>query len=263
MLAPPRWHAHCRMGACRACPHPHVTVLTHDVRAGNLSTPKSTRPGVLTVPKDRHETALRMDSAALFSLDECMMAAPPTGRGVRAAARRGAVFLDRDQTLNVDHGYTHLVDDFAWMPGAPDALRLFHCHGIACFIVTNQGGIGRGFFTAAQMQAFNDHLVAQAEMVGGRILDIAHCPHHPEAPTEAMRTPCDCRKPEPGLLLRLAAKWNIDLEASVMIGDRDSDVAAGHAAGCHAYLFDGSDFASLARQVIDRHFTFNEDSIHA
>ncbi len=168
--------------------------------------------------------------------------------------RRGAVFLDRDQTLNIDHGSTYLVDDFAWMPGAPDALALFHRHGIACFIVTNQGGIGRGFYTVAQMQAFNDHLVAQTIRAGGHIQDIAHCPHHPEAPTPAMQTPCACRKPAPGMLLGLAATWNIDLAASVMIGDRDSDVAAGRAAGCHAYLFDGSDLSRLAQQVIDRHF---------
>ena len=204
-----------------------------------------------------------MDSAAPFSLDERMMAASPTDKGMGVPARRGAVFLDRDQTLTIDHGYTHLVDDFAWMPGAPDALRLFHRHGIACFIVTNQGGIGRDIFTAAQMQAFNDHLVAQAGLAGGHIQDIAHCPHHPEAVSPAMQTPCDCRKPAPGLLLGLAAKWHIDLTASVMIGDRDSDVAAGRAAGCHAYLFDGSDLASLARQVIDRHFAGKQVDAHA
>ena len=204
-----------------------------------------------------------MDSAAPFSLDERMMAASPTDKGMGVPARRGAVFLDRDQTLTIDHGYTHLVDDFAWMPGAPDALRLFHRHGIACFIVTNQGGIGRDIFTAAQMQAFNDHLVAQAGLAGGHIQDIAHCPHHPEAASPAMQTPCDCRKPAPGLLLGLAAKWHIDLTASVMIGDRDSDVAAGRAAGCHAYLFDGSDLAKLARQVIDRHFAGKQVDAHA
>jgi len=70
-----------------------------------------------------------------------------------------------------------------------------------------------------------------------------------------MRTPCDCRKPAPGMLLELAAKWRIDLATSVMIGDRDSDVEAGRAAGCHAYLFDGADLSELAQQIIDRHFT--------
>lgn len=199
-----------------------------------------------------------MDSAAPFSLDERMITASPTDMDMKAPARRGAVFLDRDQTLTIDHGYTHLVEDFAWMPGAPDALGLFHAHGIACFIVTNQGGIGRGFYTVAQMQQFNDHLVAQADMAGGRITDIAHCPHHPEAPATAMRTPCNCRKPEPGMLLDLARKWNVDLAASVMIGDRDSDVDAGRAAGCGAYLFDGTDLASLAQQVIERHFANNQ-----
>jgi D-glycero-D-manno-heptose 1,7-bisphosphate phosphatase len=206
-----------------------------------------------------------MDRRDPFSLDEVMTIPSVNNARLNAnlnasmasAQRRGAVFLDRDQTLTIDHGYTHLVNDFAWMPGAPDALALFHRHGIACFIVTNQGGIGRGFYTVAQMQAFNDHLVTQAELAGGHIQDIAHCPHHPKAPTHAMKTPCACRKPAPGMLLGLATKWPIALTESVMIGDRDSDVAAGRAAGCHAYLFDGTDLSALAQQVIDRHFADN------
>ena len=104
------------------------------------------------------------------------------------------------------------------------------------------------------MRAFNAHLCAEAERAGGHITDIAFCPHHPDAATETLRTPSPCRKPEPGMLLELAARWNIDLASSVMIGDRDSDVAAGKAAGCHAYLFDGSDLATLADDVIARHF---------
>ncbi|MGB1177389.1 MAG: D-glycero-alpha-D-manno-heptose-1,7-bisphosphate 7-phosphatase [Candidatus Puniceispirillaceae bacterium] len=204
-----------------------------------------------------------MDTGPSFSLDGQMTTTPSKNADIEAPARRGAVFLDRDRTLNIDHGYTHLVDDFAWVPGAASALRLFHRHGIACFIVTNQGGIGREIFTVTQMQAFNDHLVAQARLAGGQIMDIAHCPHHPEAIVTEMRTPCDCRKPEPGLLLGLAAKWHVDLTASVMIGDRDSDVAAGQAAGCHAYLFDGSDLSHLAQLVINRHFTGTSEDDNA
>ena len=204
-----------------------------------------------------------MDSTPAFGLDGGMMTALTKDSGTGRPSRRGAVFLDRDQTLTIDHGYTHLVDDFAWMPGAVEALRLFTHHDIACFIVTNQGGIGREIFTVDQMQAFNNHLVAQASLAGGTILDIAHCPHHPEAVAPTLRTPCDCRKPAPGLLLQLGRKWHIDMSASVMIGDRDSDVIAGQAAGCHAYLFDGSDLSSLARLVIDRHFTTTADHDHA
>jgi len=168
--------------------------------------------------------------------------------------RRGAVFLDRDNTLTVDHGYTWRVTDFAWVKGAPEALAMWHRHGIACFIVTNQGGIGKGLFTSGQMQAFNDHLCMQADRIGGRIVDVAFCPHHPEAVTDEMRTPCPCRKPAPGMIRDLAGKWNIDLTSSVMIGDRDSDVAAGRAAGCHSYLFDGGDLSLLAQRVTERHF---------
>ena len=171
-----------------------------------------------------------------------------------ASDRRGAVFLDRDNTLNVDHGYTWRVEDFVWMSGAPEALAAWHRAGIPCFIVTNQGGIGKGLYSTDQMRAFNAHLCAEAERAGGHITDIAFCPHHPDAATETLRTPSPCRKPEPGMLLELAARWNIDLASSVMIGDRDSDVAAGKAAGCHASLFDGSDLATLADDVIARHF---------
>jgi D-glycero-D-manno-heptose 1,7-bisphosphate phosphatase len=167
-------------------------------------------------------------------------------------ATRGAVFLDRDETLNQDSGYIVNCDDFAWMPGAPAALKRFHDAGLPIFVVTNQGGIGRGFFTEADMHRFNAHLAAAA--AGGPITDIAFCPHHPLAPDPAMAGPCRCRKPEPGLLLGLAEKWRIDPSRSVMIGDRDSDVEAGRRAGMCSYLFDKTNLDHLARQIIDRHF---------
>lgn len=169
--------------------------------------------------------------------------------------RRAAVFLDRDNTLNIDHGYTWRTADFAWVTGARQALALFHNHAVPCFIVTNQGGIGRGYYTEAQMRDFNDHLCSEAIKEGGLITDVAFCAHHPEAVDEELRVPCENRKPAPGMLLSLAGKWNLDLSASVMIGDRMSDVEAGRAAGCHAYLFDGTDLEPLARDIIARHFS--------
>ena len=178
-----------------------------------------------------------------------------TSSATPARNRRGAVFLDRDNTLNVDHGYTWRIEDFVWVSGAPEALAIWHRAGIPCFIVTNQGGIGKGLYSTRQMQEFNAHLCAEAERAGGFITDIAFCPNHPDAVSEALRAPAPCRKPEPGMILELAGRWNIDLSASVMIGDRDSDVAAGKAAGCHAYLFDGLDLATLAQQVLAQHFS--------
>ncbi|MDA7598664.1 HAD family hydrolase [Alphaproteobacteria bacterium] len=172
-------------------------------------------------------------------------------------AKRPAIFLDRDDTLNLDEGYTQKISDFGWIKGAPEALRLFKNAGLDVYIVTNQGGIGRGIFTQEQMQNFNDHLCAEAIKIGGVIKDVAWCPHHPLAVDPALAGPCDHRKPGPGMILGLAKKWDIDLGSSVMIGDRDTDVAAGRAAGCHAYLFDGTDLETLARHVLTTHFPNN------
>jgi len=147
-----------------------------------------------------------------------------------------AVFLDRDDTILVDTGYMYKLDDFAWRQGAEDSLRLFHQLGLPIFLITNQGGIGRGFFTEAQMHAFHNKLVAEARILGTEIKDIAFCPHHPLAVSKELRTPCKCRKPKPGMILALAKKWQIDLRRSLVIGDRPSDIKAGQAAGCASFI---------------------------
>ena len=145
----------------------------------------------------------------------------------------GAVFFDRDDTLVTDTGYMHKIDDFQWMDGAVSALQRLQAENIPIFIVTNQGGIGKGLFTLAQMHAFHDHLLQQAQAENIQITDIAFCPHHPDAVTAELAQPCQCRKPEAGMLETLAQKWQIDLSASVMIGDKRSDIEAGTRAGCH------------------------------
>lgn len=146
----------------------------------------------------------------------------------------GAVFFDRDDTLVKDTGYMYKIADFQWMDGAISALLRLHTENIPIFIATNQGGIGKSLFTLAQMHAFHDHLQEQARTEGIQITDIAFCPHHPEAVIAELAQPCSCRKPEPGMLETLAQKWQIDLGASVMIGDKLSDMQAGERAGCHA-----------------------------
>ena len=146
----------------------------------------------------------------------------------------GAVFFDRDDTLVKDTGYMYKIADFQWREGAISALLRLHTENIPIFIATNQGGIGKGLFTLAQMHAFHDHLQEKARTEGIQITDIAFCPHHPEAVIAEWAPPCNCRKPKPGMLETLAQKWQIDLGASVMIGDKLSDIQAGERAGCHA-----------------------------
>lgn len=174
-------------------------------------------------------------------------------RGKAMVSPKPAIFLDRDGTLVRDRGYTYRIEDFAWVTGAPEAIRKFHEAGFAIFVVTNQGGIGLGMFTEQDMHRFHSHLCIEAEKNGARITDIAFCMHHPNAIIPGHQTPCACRKPKPGMILGLASKWQIDLEQSILIGDKQSDVDAGVAAGCHTYRFDGDDLDALARKVLSIH----------
>ena len=177
--------------------------------------------------------------------------------------QKPAIFLDRDNTLIHDDGYIFEIEKFAWINGATAALKRFHEANIPVFIVTNQGGIGRGIFSEDQMHHFNSHMIAAANKAGGCITDIAYCPHHPLSTNPTMARACGCRKPEPGLLFNLAQKWKIDLSASVMIGDRNSDVEAGHRAGTHAYLFTQNSLDDLAKQVISTHFSSKTGNANA
>ena len=169
-------------------------------------------------------------------------------------SQKPAIFFDRDNTLIHDDGYVFEIEKFSWITGATAALKRFHDANIRVFIVTNQGGIGRGVFTEEQMHHFNNHLTTAASAAGGFITDIAFCPHHPLSQDPTMAIACRCRKPEPGLLFDLAQKWQIDLKKSVMVGDRHSDVEAGERAGAHAYLFTQNNLDDLAKQIISEHF---------
>ena len=160
----------------------------------------------------------------------------PNPASATAQAGTKGLFLDRDGVLNIDTGYTYLVDDLTMVEGADDAILMAHQAGYKIFIVTNQGGIGLGYYTADMMHLFHGALIDQLTAKGGTITEIAFCPHHPKAILPEHRT-CDCRKPSPAMIQRLAKAHDIDLTASIMIGDRQSDVEAGHAAGCQAFLF--------------------------
>jgi len=162
-----------------------------------------------------------------------------------------AIFFDRDDTLITDFGYMYDPKDFQWLGDAALALRDIHQAGIFIFVVTNQGGIGRGLFTESQMQEFHERLRSEAINAGAFITDIAWCPHHPLAIDKRFSTPCACRKPAPGMILSLAQKWEISLSHSAMIGDRQSDIEAGRQAGCHTFLLDsGGSLRQLVRDAL-------------
>jgi D-glycero-D-manno-heptose 1,7-bisphosphate phosphatase len=163
------------------------------------------------------------------------------------ATPRPALFLDRDGVINVDKSYIFRREDFEWVEGAQDVIRRFNAMGWWVFVVTNQSGIARGYYTEAQHHALSEHLRALLRPAGVALGGIYHCPHHPEAALAQWRLDCDCRKPAPGLILRAASELGLDLPASLLAGDRGSDVAAGRAAGVgRCFLIGGEGEARAA-----------------
>lgn len=158
----------------------------------------------------------------------------------RAEPRRGA-FLDRDGVINVDRGYVSRREDFQFVPGVLDGARRLHELGFALVVVTNQSGIGRGFYSVDEFMGLTDWMKAEFRAAGAPLTGVYYCPHHPQDAIGDYRRECDCRKPAPGMLLRAARELDIDLAASVMFGDRSSDLEAARSAGVPLRVLLGTD----------------------
>jgi D-glycero-D-manno-heptose 1,7-bisphosphate phosphatase len=144
---------------------------------------------------------------------------------------RPAAFIDRDGVLNEDLGYVYRAADFHWLPGAIAALQRLQQAGYALVVVTNQSGIARGLYTPADLAALHQHMRSQLQQQGVVLTGVYACPHHPEAVLPAYRCACECRKPQPGMLLQAAREQALDLPASCLFGDKPSDIEAGQRAG--------------------------------
>lgn len=151
-------------------------------------------------------------------------------------AKNRAVFLDRDGTINVEVRYLSRVEDFEFIPGVPLALRRLSDAGFLLVVVTNQSGIGRGYYDEAALHAIHDHMHDDLAGYGVSIDACYFCPHHPEHAGGDYRRECGCRKPLPGMLQQAARDLDIDLSRSYMIGDKLADVEAGLNAGCTPLL---------------------------
>jgi D-glycero-D-manno-heptose 1,7-bisphosphate phosphatase len=162
-----------------------------------------------------------------------------------------AVFLDRDGVLNIDHGYVYDPAKLEWITGAREAVAAMTQAGLKVLVVTNQSGIGRGYFDEAAMDQFHAAMQAQLAEVGGRIDAFYHSPFHETAVVEAYRVADHPdRKPNPGMVLRGLADWNLTPDEAVIIGDRHIDVEAGSRAGVPGYLFKGGDLRAFVGQVL-------------
>jgi D-glycero-D-manno-heptose 1,7-bisphosphate phosphatase len=144
---------------------------------------------------------------------------------------RKALFLDRDGVINVDRHHVHRIEDFEFLPGIFELCATAAKTGYLLVVVTNQAGIGRGLYTEADFQRLTAWMVDVFRQRGIEIARVYHCPYHPTAGIGEYRRESFDRKPNPGMLLRARDELGLDLSRSVFIGDKDSDMAAGRAAG--------------------------------
>ncbi len=146
-----------------------------------------------------------------------------------------AVFIDRDGTINQEKDYLYRIEEFEFVPGAPEAIRRLNEAGYLVVVVTNQSGVARGYYSEEDVENLHRHIAGELNLVGARVDAWLYCPHHPSG-KGSYALPCLCRKPLPGMLHEAARRFDIELEASVMIGDKLADIEAARAAGCRPIL---------------------------
>jgi len=140
-----------------------------------------------------------------------------------------AVFIDRDGTIAPDVNYCSRPEDFEIFEGTPQAIRLLNTSGFKTVVITNQSGIARGYFTEDSLSRIHRKMINELGKHGAGVDAIYYCPHHPD-------DGCNCRKPGTGLFQQAVKEHGIELEKSFMVGDTQTDIDAGRAAGCRTVL---------------------------
>lgn len=149
---------------------------------------------------------------------------------------RKAVFLDRDGTINVEKNYLYKIEDFEFIEGVPEAIKLLNDMGYLVIVITNQAGIGRGYYTEEDMHRLHYYIDEELKKYGAHIDAYYYCPHHPKSVKSEYKRLCECRKPNDGMLRNAVEKYNINEKDSYIIGDKLSDVETGKALGIKGIL---------------------------
>ena len=147
-----------------------------------------------------------------------------------------AVFIDRDGTINQEKQYINRIEDFELIPGSLEALKLLTQHGIKIYIITNQAGIAKGFFTIEQFHHLTEYMINRFENEGIKIEKVLYCPHHPDGIVPEYSKDCLCRKPNTELIENVISENNFKIDEIALIGDKNSDIEAGRRLQISTYL---------------------------
>ncbi|MFZ3072503.1 MAG: D-glycero-beta-D-manno-heptose 1,7-bisphosphate 7-phosphatase [Thermodesulfobacteriota bacterium] len=149
---------------------------------------------------------------------------------------RNAVFIDRDGVIIKDRDYVYKSEDLSFIPGSLEALQTLSRTSYKIIIITNQSGIGRGYFTESDYHVFTETFFEKLSSYGARVDGVYFCPHHPASGIGRYGTLCACRKPKTGMITKASHEHGIRLKGSWLIGDKTSDIKAGATAGCKTIL---------------------------
>jgi D-glycero-D-manno-heptose 1,7-bisphosphate phosphatase len=163
--------------------------------------------------------------------------------------KKPALFLDRDGVINLDHGYVHTSENFEFIDGIFDVVVAANRRGYIVVVVTNQAGIGRGYYSEEQFHMLTDWMKLKFNDYGGEIHAVYYCPHHPDHAGYKYRIHCTCRKPLPGMILAARDDFDLDLRKSILVGDKQTDMDAGISAGVEKLLLFGGN--SKNKKVIN------------
>lgn len=162
------------------------------------------------------------------------------------SSSRPALFLDRDGVINVDKGYVSRIEDFEWVDGAAETISSFNKMGWFVFVVTNQSGIARNYYSEDDMNVLHQWMQEELRAKDANIDRIYFCPFHADGENFFYRRDSFDRKPNPGMLLKAMADFPVKRESSFLIGDKATDIEAARAAGIAGYLFRGGNLKNFA-----------------